>query len=108
MKLVVAIVQKDDAPDLLDALIRQGIRATRIDTAGGFLKAGNVTILSGVADDEIPVVQAAISNTCRTRWQLFNPLLLDEGGGFYLPEPFEVEIGGATVFVLDVERFVPL
>jgi uncharacterized protein YaaQ len=67
-----------------------------------------VTILTGVADEEVPAVQAIIAKTCRARWELVNPLVLDECGGFYLPEPFEVEIGGATVFVLDVERFVPL
>jgi uncharacterized protein YaaQ len=109
MKLIQAIVQTDDAADLLDELAKHGYRATRINTAGGFLKASNATILVGVTNDEVDGVLAAIRGTCRTRSQLMDPLMLGmETGGVYLPEPIEVEVGGATVFILDVEQFVRL
>ncbi|HLG51123.1 MAG: cyclic-di-AMP receptor [Chloroflexi bacterium] len=109
MKLIFAIVHGDDAPGLLDALVRRGYRATRINTAGGFLKESNATILLGVEDDLVDDVLALIQDNCQTRTQFVNPLPpVMEPGEFYMPYPVEVQIGGATVFVLDVEQVIPL
>jgi uncharacterized protein YaaQ len=109
MKLVFAIVHSDDAPGLLDALTRRGHRATRINTAGGFLKESNATILLGVQDDLVDEVLGIIQSNCQTRTQYVNPLPpVMEPGEFYMPYPVEVQIGGATVFVMDVEQVVPL
>jgi uncharacterized protein YaaQ len=109
MKLVLAIVHSDDAPGLLDALTRRGHRATRINTAGGFLKESNATILLGVQDDVVDDVLGVIQSNCQTRTQYVNPLPpVMEPGEFYMPYPVEVQIGGATVFVMDVEDVVPL
>ncbi len=106
MKLILAIVHSDDAPGLLDALTRRGFRATRINTAGGFLKESNATILLGVDDRAVDEVLATIQANCQTRRQYINPLPpVMEPGEFYLPYPVEVQIGGATIFVLEVERF---
>ena len=63
MKLVVAIVQKEDAGTLIDALTEKGYRATRINTAGGFLKEGNATVLVGVEDSAIDEVLSLIEST---------------------------------------------
>jgi uncharacterized protein YaaQ len=109
MNLIFAIVHSDDAPGLLDALTRRGHRATRINTAGGFLKETNATILLGVQEDKIDEILAVIHANCQTRTQYVNPLPpVMEPGEFYMPYPVEVQIGGATVFVLDVEQVVPL
>lgn len=109
MKLVFAIVHSDDAPGLLDALTRRGYRATRINTAGGFLKESNATILLGVEDELQDEVLGVLQTNCQTRTQFVNPLPpVMEPGEFYMPYPVEVQIGGATVFVMDVEEVVPL
>lgn len=109
MKLIFAIVHSDDAPGLLEALTRRGYRATRINTAGGFLKESNATILLGVEDVLVDEVLGVIQTNCQTRTQFVNPLPpVMEPGEFYMPYPVEVQIGGATVFVLDVEQVVPL
>jgi len=109
MKLVMSIVHSDDAAGLLDALTKKGYRATRINTAGGFLKESNATILLGIEDSQIDEVLATIKSNCQTRTQYINPLPpVMEPGEFYMPYPVEVQIGGATVFVLEVERFVRL
>lgn len=109
MKLIFSIVHSDDAPGLLDALTRRGHRATRINTAGGFLKESNATILLGVQDPVVDEVLGIIQTNCQTRTQFVNPLPpVMEPGEFYMPYPVEVQIGGATVFVLDVEEVVPL
>jgi uncharacterized protein YaaQ len=105
MKLVFAIVHSDDAPGLLEALTRRGHRATRINTAGGFLKESNATILLGLQDDRVDEVLGLIQSNCQTRTQYVNPLPpVMEPGEFYMPYPVEVQIGGATVFVLDVDQ----
>ncbi len=106
MKLVVAIVQREDAGTLIDALTEHGYRATRINTAGGFLKEGNATVLVGVEDTKVDEVLALVEGNCNTRTQYINPLPpVMEPGEFYMPYPVEVQVGGATVFVLNVERY---
>ncbi|HZK67352.1 MAG TPA: cyclic-di-AMP receptor [Chloroflexota bacterium] len=106
MKLVVAIVQKEDAGKLLDALTEKGHGATRINTAGGFLKEGNATVLVGVDDAKVDEVLSVLESSCNTRTQYINPLPpVMEPGEFYMPYPVEVQVGGATVFVLSVDRY---
>lgn len=65
MKLVVAIVQDQDAGKAVDELIANGFGATRINTAGGFLKRGNSTILTGVEDARANDVIQILRDTCR-------------------------------------------
>jgi uncharacterized protein YaaQ len=106
MQLVVAIVHSDDAPGLLDALTKRSYRATRINTAGGFLKESNATILLGVQEEQVDDLLVTIQNNCQTRSQYINPLPpVMEPGEFYMPYPVEVQIGGATVFVLEIDSF---
>ena len=106
MKLVVAIVQREDAGTLIDALTEKGHKATRINTAGGFLKEGNATVLVGAEDDSVDDVFKLIESNCHTRTQYVNPLPpVMEPGEFYMPYPVEVQVGGATVFVLSVDRY---
>ena len=107
--LILAIVHSDDTPGLLEALTTRGYRATRINTAGGFLKESNTTVLLGVEETQVDEVLAVIQANCETRTQYINPLPpVMEPGEFYMPYPVEVQIGGATVFVLEVEEFVRL
>ena len=106
MKLVTAIVHSEDAATLVDALLEREFRATRVNSSGGFLKQGNATILVGVEDGQVDDVLAVISANCHSRKQFVNPMPpIMEPGEFYMPYPVEVEVGGATVFVLPVERF---
>ena len=65
MKLVVAIVQDQDASKAVDELVAQGFGATRINTAGGFLKRGNSTILTGVEDTRANEVIQILREICR-------------------------------------------
>lgn len=109
MKLLLAIVQREDAGGLIERLTGEGFRATRINTAGGFLKESNTTVLLGVEDEQVDRVLGIIKQNCHTRTQYINPLPpVMEPGEFYMPYPVEVQVGGATVFVLDVEQFVRL
>jgi uncharacterized protein YaaQ len=104
VKLVVAIVSPEDAGPLVDAL--HEFRATRLHSSGGFLKQSNATVILGVEDEAVEEVLGIIRESCHSRTQLVNPMPpILEPGEFFLPYPLEVEVGGATVFVLPVERF---
>jgi uncharacterized protein YaaQ len=106
MKLVIAVVQGNDAEPLLAALVDKGYRATQINSAGGFLRERNVTLLIGVSDDRVDDVREIVRNNCHSRTRFVNPLMpIVEPGEFYIPNPVEVMVGGATMFVVNVERY---
>ena len=106
MKLVIAIVHDDDAPALLDALLERDLRATRLHSTGGYLRRDNATILVGVEDAEVDRVLKVIRESCRARTEPVNsPPTSSDPGEFFMPFPVEVEVGGATVFIVPVERF---
>ncbi len=106
MKLLISVVNSDDAHPLIDALMREGYRATMISTTGGFLREGNATLLIGIDDEEVEHVLKIIKTSCHTRIQYVNPLPpMVESGDLYMPTPIEVQVGGAVVFILNVDRF---
>ena len=109
MKLVIAIVHGDDAPACSDALADAGFVCTRFSTSGGFLQKGNATIVTGVENDRVEEVVGLLRKHARGRSEYVNPMApLAEPAEFFVPFPVEVEVGGATVFVVDVERFEKL
>ena len=109
MKLVVAVVHNEDASALVDALLDKEFRATRLHSSGGFLKQSNATILLGVDESEVDEVISIVRENCTSRTQTVNPMPpIMEPGEFFMPYPLEVEVGGATVFVVPVERFEKL
>ena len=106
VKLVVAIVHNEDAGALVDALLEHEHRATRLHSSGGFLKQSNATIVVGVEDQRVEEILDIVRENCTSRTQMVNPMPpIMEPGEFFMPYPLEVEVGGATVFVLPVERF---
>ncbi|KRT64504.1 MAG: hypothetical protein XU10_C0002G0113 [Chloroflexi bacterium CSP1-4] len=106
LKLVVAIVHNEDAGALVSALLDKDHRTTRLHSSGGFLRQSNATVLVGCDDDQVDGVLAIVRANCVSRTQVVNPMPpIMEPGEFYMPYPVEVELGGATVFVLPVDRF---
>ncbi|HZT96333.1 MAG TPA: cyclic-di-AMP receptor [Chloroflexota bacterium] len=106
MKLVLTIVHADDASELSSQLAEAGFGVTRIKSLGGFLKKHNATFLMGVTDHQLETVLQIIRDRCHVRTEAVSPVPpLVEPGEVFLPYPVEVEVGGATVFVLNVERF---
>jgi uncharacterized protein YaaQ len=106
MKLVFAIVHDEDGPKVMNALNKEGYGVTKLCSTGGFLKAGNTTLFTGVPEDKVDSVIEIIKKKSKSRNQVVNSSITPNGaGGMFVPYPVEVVVGGATIFVLDVERF---
>ena len=106
MKLIFAIVQDEDVDNLVDALVAEQFRVTRIGSSGSFLRMGNTSFMIGVEDHQTAQVISIIRRVCSRRKQMavpYSPAL--EPGLLYMPENFEVEVGGAVIFTHNVVRF---
>lgn len=104
MKLILAVVQHQDAGNLVAALTEQNYRVTRLSSQGGFLREGNVTLMLSVEDAQVNVVIRIVREHCSTRTRYVSPMPpIAESGEFYPPTPLEVQVGGATIFVLKAE-----
>ena len=106
MKLIIAVVQGEDAQRAVAALTDKGVSSTRISSTGGFLQQGNVTLMIGVDDGQVTEALKIIHDNCRGRSRYLSPVPpLAEPGEFFMAFPVEVEVGGATVFVMSVDSF---
>ena len=106
MKLVITVVHDRDKNRITESLLRNGFKFTKIGSTGGFLREGNVTLLIGVEEKELENCLQVIGDSCKTREQFVNVLPPDAAPvGTFMPSPVKVLVGGAVVFVVDVERF---
>ena len=104
MKLITAIVNKEDSKAVCNELLRNKFYVTRLATTGGFLMAGNVTILVGVDAEKVQTVIEIIKGESHSRKQMI-PTASEMSYGYYPSMPVKVVVGGATIFVVDIERF---
>ena len=107
MKMLLAIINSDDAHSVMNHLMEAGFQITKLATTGGFLRAGNVTILIGLEDSRLDEAMDLIRKYSNTRKQII-PTTANLGVGFHPAMPVEVTVGGATVFVLNGEQFEKL
>ncbi len=107
MKLIIAIVHSDDAQAVLSEISMAGYSATKLSTTGGFMRAGNTTLLIGVEQEQVDEVIALIGKRAHSHKQVVSGAV-GKSEGSVSGLPFEVKVGGATVFVVDVEKFVKL
>ncbi len=104
MKLIFAIVNNDDSNNVATNLTAEGYSVTKLATTGGFLKAGNTTFIVGTDDDKVDGVLSIIETHSKKRTQVM-PASASFKPGLIPSVPVEVSVGGATIFVIDVERF---
>lgn len=106
MKLILAVVQDQDSNKLSKALVDHNFRATKLATTGGFLKSGNTTFIIGTEDFRVDKCLGIIKDNCQSREQMVSPVSPMGGNAdSYVPYPVDVEVGGATVFVVPVDEF---
>ncbi|WP_294394386.1 cyclic-di-AMP receptor [uncultured Clostridium sp.] len=110
MKLVIAIVEDEDSIDLIDVLTEGEYRVTKLATTGGFLKSGNTTLMVGVEEEKVKGVIDIIKDVCKKRKEILAaPTTLKGGEGAYIQQyPIHVSVGGATVFVIDIDQFIKI
>lgn len=108
MKLIIAIVQDEDSGRLISGLMEKGLGVTKLATTGGFLRAGNTTLLIGVEDGRVQEAIGEIERVCKSRKQMTtaHPSVAGTAGGAFTAFPMEVTVGGATLFVLSVDQFL--
>ena len=106
MKLILTVVHEKDQRHVQDSLLESGFQFTNVASTGGFLREGNVTLMIGVDEEQVEQVIDVVRESCQTREQYVNvmpPTM--EPVGTVIPSPVKVMVGGAIIFVLDVERF---
>lgn len=108
MKLVIAIVNTADSSQLSSSLTKAGFGVTKLATTGGFLKQGNTTLLIGIDDDRLDEVLAVIKKRAGRRTEMQPIHSASAYPNIMAPTSVETTVGGATVFVTDVERFEKL
>ena len=104
MKLVVAIINSDDSQNVLSEITKAGFYATKLSTTGGFLRAGNLTLLIGTENEKVDEILAILHENCKKR-EAITPVIPSMEGNLIPSVPIKISVGGATVFVLDVEQF---
>ena len=105
MKLLIAVIQRQDEAGLVKALTNQAIGVTRVSSQGGFLREGNVTLFIVIEDARLEEVLQLIRTHCHTRTKFVAPLPpIAESGEFYPSTPVEVQVGGASIFVVNVDQ----
>ena len=107
MKLILAIVSNEDSSALMTELNKANFQVTKLATTGGFLRVGNTTLIVGTEDDKVEEVLEIIKTESRQRTEVI-PSTATYDVGRYASFPVEVQVGGATVFVIDVEQFVKM
>jgi len=109
MKLVLAIVPGENSAKVSGALTKGGFFVTKLATTGGFLAAGNTTFIIGTDDEKIPGLIEIIKSNSPTRKKIApSSVSYGMGGMGIVDAPVEVEMGGATVFVMGIEQFYKL
>ncbi|MFV0480321.1 MAG: cyclic-di-AMP receptor [Anaerorhabdus sp.] len=107
MKLILAIVSNDDSSAVSSALTKENYSVTRLATTGGFLRAGNTTMIVGCEDDRVEKAIEVIGEKSKRRTEIV-PSTASYDVGRYASFPVEVQVGGATIFILDVSQFIKL
>jgi len=106
MKLVLAVIHDEDAHHLMERLTKEGFMATKLASTGGLLKTGNTTLFVGVGKEQVEQVVDIMKDVCKTckKMSMINPPVSNIPDNM-ISFPVEITVGGATIFVLDVDQY---
>ncbi len=105
MKLIYAIVNNDDSHMVSSELTKGGFSVTKLASTGGFLMSGNTTFMLCTENERVEEAIEIIKKCSRRRKQYANATNIGTMEMQTATFPVEVSVGGATIFVTDVERF---
>ena len=105
--MIYAIVRNDNEDDVVSQLTQHHYSVTRLSTTGGFLRKGNTTLMIGAEDEKVDEVISLIKQECGQHQKLTVNMPYISGTSMvnYATMPMHVEVGGATIFVVNVERY---
>jgi uncharacterized protein YaaQ len=101
--LMIAVVQAQDAEAAEEAFLEGDFKVTRLPSTGGFLGRRNATLLIGLPCERMEEALNILRKICRERTEYIAVPL--ESAPLPIPTPTPITIGGATVFILEIERF---
>lgn len=106
MKLVYAIVSDEDSSKLMSELNKANFGVTKLHSTGGFLRSGNTTLMCVTETKDLEQVLSLIRKNSKSRKEAINTNI-DPAGmtAALMSYPVEISVGGATIFVLNVEHF---
>lgn len=108
MKLVLAIVNNDDSQTVLSELMRAEFSVTKLASSGGFLRVGNTTFMIGTEKERVEDLIKIIETYSSKRQEISASMPPHYSEAMFSSLPVQITVGGATVFVLDVEQFYRL
>lgn len=103
MKLIIAIVSRDDSASVMRELVKHRHFVTKLSSTGGFLRRGNTTLMLGVKNEDVDSVVNLIAEHSKVRREIVPNAIVSEFG-MVAPAPIEVNVGGATLFIVDIEK----
>ena len=106
MKLIIAIVNNDDAHFVNTGLTAEGFTVTKVSSTGGFLLNGNSTFFLGVENDRVDRALEIIKAHSKKRVKNIPTAMPIGTAGALGSVNTNVSVGGATVFIMDVEKFI--
>lgn len=95
MKLIIAIIQDEYINKVSKALLENKVRSTKMSSTGGFLKSGSTTLFIGVEEEDLEKVVSLVRSTCDTK-------------KVTRPGEDTVTVGGANLFVMDIDEYIRL
>jgi len=101
--LMAVVIQEADLENALASLGKLGFTVARLSSAGGFLSRRNVTLLIGIQEGREEAAVKALKSSCQQRVEFVSSPL--RGTSFPMPAPTQVTVGGATVFMFEVESY---
>ncbi len=107
MKLIIAIVSKEDSSMVMKQLVQKKFFVTKLASSGGFLRSGNTTLMIGTKDETVDNAISIITEFSKSRRELVPSSIASEFGMFSTI-PVEVNVGGATLFIVDVEKMIKI
>ena len=102
--LLMAVVQSQDADAAESALCKAGFTVGRLPSAGGFLGRRNITLLIGLPFNRISDANDLLNKNCRQRIEYVSMPI--EGQPLPIPSPIPITVGGATIFVLEIDQYM--
>ncbi len=107
MKLIYAIIRYDNEDEVVSALTKEKFSITKLSSTGGFLRKGNTTLMIGTDDCHVDEAIEIIKKECGKRQSITVNMPYISGATMMncATMPMKVEVGGATIFVIDVDRY---